>query len=242
MAEISQIDPKGYYLQSNQIHDSSKEQTTQRATCNPLQLPTYQYQPELQTQETLQGYLIPSVDLCQSLPNLSTTPFQHRSPESLNTAGQVGIEHHLMHQSTAQPSPHYHKDPPALEAESGIENNINNRSPPDDFNWDMGFDFGFDIPRADFGCEKCSKSFPKRWKLNRHRITHEKPFKCFSQDCNAAFALKKDCRRHFKQKHRGLISEDVDLRCVFPSCKFLTPRRDALKRHLRDVHGIEMKF
>jgi hypothetical protein len=242
MAEISWTDPNGYYLQSNKTHNSSKEQTIQHATYNPSQLPTYQYQQALRKQETLHGCLISSVDLCQSLPILPNIPSQHHSPESLNTAGQVGIEHHHIHQSTAHPSLHYHRNSSASEVESGVQSNINNSCPPDDFNLDVDFDFDIDLSLMDFMCEKCSKSFPKRWKLNRHLKTHEKPFKCISQNCSAAFALKKDCRRHFRQKHRGLISENVDLRCVFPSCGFLTPRRDALKRHLRSVHGIGVEF
>jgi hypothetical protein len=178
MAEISWTSPNGYYLQSNKTRDSSKERTTQHATYNPSQLPTYQYQQELRKQETLQGYLISSVDLCQSLPILPNIPSQHHSPESLNMAGQVGIEHHLIHQSTPHPSLHYHKNSSASKVESSVQSNINNSSPSDDFNLDMDFDFDIDLFPMSFICEKCSKSFLKRWKLNCHLKTHEKLFKC----------------------------------------------------------------
>jgi hypothetical protein len=124
----------------------------------------------------------------------------------------------------------------ASEAESAIQNNINCGSQPDDFNFD------FDLFPMSFICETCFRSFEKRWKLNRHLKTHKKPFKCVFPGCIAAFALKKDRRRHVRQRHRELFPENIDLRCVFPNCDFLTPRRDALKRHLRDVHSIEMKF
>jgi len=93
-----------------------------------------------------------------------------------------------------------------------------------------------------FQCGKCFKSYPKRWQLNRHLKRYEKPFRCNSSGCNAAFALRKDHRRHMKQVHLGFASEEDILRCLFQTCTFSSTRRDALKRHLQGVHGVQISF
>jgi hypothetical protein len=95
---------------------------------------------------------------------------------------------------------------------------------------------------TNFQCDKCFKSYPKRWQLNRHLKTHEKPFRCNSSGCNAAFALRKDHRRHMKQVHRGFASEEDILKCLFQTCPFSSTRRDTLKKHLQGVHGVQISF
>lgn len=97
-------------------------------------------------------------------------------------------------------------------------------------------------PSTLFQCDKCFKSYPKKWQLNRHLKRHEKPFRCNSSECNAAFALRKDHRRHMKQVHPGFASEGDMLRCLFQTCAFSSTRRDTLKRHLQEVHRVQISF
>lgn len=93
-----------------------------------------------------------------------------------------------------------------------------------------------------FRCDKCFKSYLKRWELNRHLKRHEKPFRCNAPKCNSAFALRKDRRRHMKAVHPDFTSEEDILKCIFQSCNFSSTRQDALKRHLQGVHGVRINF
>jgi len=89
---------------------------------------------------------------------------------------------------------------------------------------------------------KCSKSYSKKWRVNRHLKSHEKPFTCNASGCDAAFALGKDRRRHMKQVHLGFASEGDKLKCISPACTFSSTRRHSLKRHLQGVHAVRIIF
>jgi hypothetical protein len=185
--------------------------------------------------------LISSVDLCQSQP--SSTIQQHL-PASCNAVDQA-IQH--TQHTTHLPGSVYVPESSNSEAELAFQHIWNSGS---------GFDFDSDFdlfprnqqiptppsPRRGFCCALCPKSFPQRWKLNRHLKRHEKPFKCEVSTCRAAFALRKDLRRHAKQVHDGFASDEDMLKCIFPTCNFSSTRRDVLKRHLQGVHGVEIKF
>lgn len=93
-----------------------------------------------------------------------------------------------------------------------------------------------------FRCDKCAKTYLKRWQLNRHLKRHEKPFRCNASECNSAFALRKDLRRHMKEVHLDFTSEGDILKCIYQSCNFSSTRRDTLKRHLQRVHGVRISF
>jgi hypothetical protein len=69
-----------------------------------------------------------------------------------------------------------------------------------------------------------------------HHKTHTKPFKCNETGCNASFALKKDCTRHFQDRHGS-----VRWFCDFPGCTYMLARDGAsrkanVERHVRVKH------
>jgi len=59
-----------------------------------------------------------------------------------------------------------------------------------------------------FPCEVCGKNFPKRTRLNIHRITHtnEKPFPC--DVCERSFNQSSNLQAHKKKMHSGPTSTD----------------------------------
>jgi hypothetical protein len=188
--------------------------------------------------------LISSVDLCQSQP--SSTIQQHL-PASYNAADQaVQYPQHTTHLLGCVHFP----ESSNLEAELAFQHMWNSGSELADLGFDSDFDLFLRSQQSltppsfcsGFCCALCPKSFPRRWKLNRHLKRHEKPFKCEVSSCRTAFALRKDLRRHVKQVHDGFASNEDTLKCLFPTCNFSSTRRDSLKRHLQGVHGVEIWF
>jgi hypothetical protein len=188
--------------------------------------------------------LISSVDLCQS--QTSSTIQQHL-PASFNAANQV-IQH--PQRTTHLPGCVHVPESSNSEAEHAFQHMWNSGSEFAGLNFDSDFDLFLRSQQiltplsfcCGFCCALCPKSFPQRWKLNRHLKQHEKPFKWEVSSCRAAFALRKDLRRHVKQVHDGFASDEDMLKCVFPTCNFSSTRRDVLKRHLQGVHGVEIRF
>ena len=188
--------------------------------------------------------LISSVDLCQSQPS---STIQQPLPASCNVADQE-IQHpqHTTHLPGCLHVPEFSNP----EVEPAFQPMWNSGSEFAGFDFDSDFDLfprnqqilTPPSPRRGFCCALCPKSFPQRWKLNRHLKRHEKPFKCEVSSCRAAFALGKDLRRHVKQVHDGFASDEDMLKCIFPTCNFSSTRRDVLKRHLQGVHGVEIRF
>ncbi|CZR65802.1 uncharacterized protein PAC_15702 [Phialocephala subalpina] len=81
------------------------------------------------------------------------------------------------------------------------------------------------------GFEGCSKIFTKRMDYNRHRKSHERPYKC--SICDKSFGLKTDRDRH-RTTHKPNAPKFM---CNFPGCKFKgTPRKDYLLKHIRNCH------
>lgn len=188
--------------------------------------------------------LISSVDLYQS--QLSSTIQQHL-PDSCNAADQA-IQH-PQHTSHLPGCVHFPESSNS-EAELAPQQMWNSDREFAGFDLDSDFDL---FPRSQqiltpasfcygFCCALCPKSFPRRWKLNRHLKRHEKPFKCEVSSCTAAFALRKDLGRHLKAVHDGFASDEDMLKCIFSACNFSSTRRDVLKRHLQGVHSVEIRF
>jgi uncharacterized C2H2 Zn-finger protein len=188
--------------------------------------------------------LISSVDLCQCQPS---STIQHHLPARCHAADQA-IQH-PRHTTHLLGCVHY-LESSNPEAELAFQPMWNSGSEFAGFDFDSDFDFFLRSQQSltsqsfccGFCCVLCPKSFPQRWKLNRHLKRHEKPFKCEVSSCRAAFALRKDLRRHVKEVHDGFASGEDMLKCLFPTCNFSSTRRDALKRHLQGVHGVEIRF
>jgi len=92
-------------------------------------------------------------------------------------------------------------------------------------------------------CETCLETFQKRYLLNRHiKQKHDRPHKCtMSEECDAAFGLKKDLDRHIRTKHQATGSERYF--CPFEECKYSAgqgsgfPRKDNRNRHVQTRHA-----
>lgn len=85
-------------------------------------------------------------------------------------------------------------------------------------------------------CGYCSMAFEKRHELNRHLLKHTKPYACIVPGCDASFAEKRGCDRHMKSRHSAKDS----IKCRF--CKYSSTRADAVQRHLRTQHGVQVSF
>jgi hypothetical protein len=220
--------------------------------------PTLEDQQWPQQTTPLDQDLMSSVDLCQVLPQSS---IQHSGPaefilqEALNSElgdfdfsfdleflESAALSSDMGHTSSAsstmtvaQPAP---ESSPTVVSHQTPQSEDMRAEPPDKSKPMPQKDSSFTV----FQCDKCFKSYPKKWQLNRHLKRYEKPFRCNSSECNAAFALRKDHRRHMKQIHPGFASEGDMLRCLFQTCAFSSTRRDTLKRHLQGVHRVQISF
>jgi len=86
-------------------------------------------------------------------------------------------------------------------------------------------------------CEKCPKTFPERWQLNRHVTTkHDLKFRCDVPSCPAKFGLRKDLRRHTKAKHPERAADSARHSCPAHGCTYTSTRRDNCDRHVRKQH------
>ncbi|KAI1625323.1 hypothetical protein EDD37DRAFT_649647 [Exophiala viscosa] len=93
-------------------------------------------------------------------------------------------------------------------------------------------------PTHRFRCKDCPESFRRRCELNRHVLKHTMPFKC-TRGCGAAFAEKRRCSQHEKAAH-GLATEKDRKKCHL--CDYASLRPDAVKRHYKLKHGMEISF
>jgi len=222
------------------------------------------YQDQYQGQQHEQPFLClekglrSSVDLSQNLAHLS---LQHYLPDSLSAAGRA--------EYIPNPMPNHAADPPSQNWEmlgSAFDHELqNNVSTLDNFDFDSDFllfptsaDFNAEsfgvmnfFPDMDFqsseevssttekyGCEQCPRTFSKRHQLNRHLRTHTKPFKCDQPGCSASFAEKRGRDRHTKSRHDSFATDKDIVKCRF--CKYTSTRPDAVQRHLRKKHGVQV--
>ena len=94
--------------------------------------------------------------------------------------------------------------------------------------------------RAGHRCGFCLLAFEKRHELNRHLLKHTKPYACPVADCGASFAEKRGCDRHVKSRHSPSAKPKDAVKCRF--CKYASTRPDAVQRHLRTQHGVQVSF
>lgn len=87
-----------------------------------------------------------------------------------------------------------------------------------------------------YHCETCTRSFQKRYQLNRHKKTHTRPFKCEAPNCPEAFAERRDLKRHIKARHISLVRPANLVKCH--RCDFTAKRADSVKRHVRSQHQV----
>lgn len=87
-------------------------------------------------------------------------------------------------------------------------------------------------------CEFCQEGFQKRHELNRHVLKHTKPYSCIIPACGASFAEKRGCERHMKARHN--VENPNSTKCRF--CSYNSTRSDAVQRHLRTRHGVQVSF
>ena len=91
-------------------------------------------------------------------------------------------------------------------------------------------------------CSHCNATFSKRHELNRHLLKHTKPYTCNVPGCGASFAEKRGCDRHMKSRHGNPSTKggSASVKCRF--CKYSSTRPDAVQRHLRTQHGVQVSF
>ena len=79
--------------------------------------------------------------------------------------------------------------------------------------------------------ESCNKSYLSQHNLNRHKLTHSKPFKCnFNKNlCNKSFSTHWDLKMHLRI-HSNLKLE----KCNFCKLSFTNP--STLRKHKQYVH------
>ncbi|KAF2032070.1 hypothetical protein EK21DRAFT_87451 [Setomelanomma holmii] len=82
-------------------------------------------------------------------------------------------------------------------------------------------------------CSNCGKHFETQGQLNRHVKTHSKPYQC--DECEKSFALNADLKRH-KASHAS--AQEAACHCEVEGCDFETLRRDNLRRHMKNQHGV----
>lgn len=84
----------------------------------------------------------------------------------------------------------------------------------------------------------CDKSFTHRHKLNRHKRSHFKPYRCPDSLCSRAFSWRKDLNRH-QATHIGrrFYCQHQDCSCLTSSAEGGFTRMDNLMRHIRNRHS-----
>ncbi|KAL7930760.1 hypothetical protein V8C35DRAFT_133599 [Trichoderma chlorosporum] len=94
-----------------------------------------------------------------------------------------------------------------------------------------------DLP---FVCDRagCSKSFEKRYDLNRHLGWHDKKLKCPLPDCLKRYQYQKDLEKHI-WSHHSKWAQDTNRKPIRTKCKIcgvMLERPDNAKRHMDEVH------
>lgn len=90
-------------------------------------------------------------------------------------------------------------------------------------------------------CTVCGKVFGQTWEYNKHLKQHDKPLAC--DFCTSRFAHQRDLDRHCVANHReeakgkGLSVERHN--CKVKGCKETFSRKDHLRRHMKNKHGID---
>jgi len=86
-------------------------------------------------------------------------------------------------------------------------------------------------------CELCSKEFKRPCDLTKHVKTHERPWKCSSEDCKYheyGWPTEKERDRHVNDKHSSMPSL---YHCLFKPCPYTSKRESNCKQHMEKAHG-----
>lgn len=86
-------------------------------------------------------------------------------------------------------------------------------------------------------CELCSKEFKRPCDLTKHVKTHERPWKCSSEDCKYheyGWPTEKERDRHVNDKHSSTPSL---YHCLFKPCPYTSKRESNCKQHMEKAHG-----
>jgi hypothetical protein len=93
-------------------------------------------------------------------------------------------------------------------------------------------------------CPSCKASVKTKAELNKHKLRHEKPFRCDVPNCprkGLGFGTQNDLARHQQSVHRA---DGIKYRCSEGACKTKQkhwPRADNFKQHLKRVHNITIE-
>ncbi|KAF9425529.1 hypothetical protein BGZ76_003199 [Entomortierella beljakovae] len=85
-------------------------------------------------------------------------------------------------------------------------------------------------------CDKCNKTFSRRYNLQQHEKTHEqsvRPYICPDKSCGKSFIRSADLERH-KRIHSG----EKPFTCRYGNCGEIFARTEARLRHEKKVHGL----
>lgn len=86
-----------------------------------------------------------------------------------------------------------------------------------------------------FKCDECNKLFMAKWRLNKHKKEHDKPYQCDYLKCNKSFSSNKHLRIHYRS-HNKIKSET----CKW--CKKLFIDSSTLRNHIKAVHSDIISF
>ncbi|KAF8476813.1 hypothetical protein BDZ91DRAFT_843581 [Kalaharituber pfeilii] len=133
-------------------------------------------------------------------------------------------------------------DTPASTPEMTSDSSVATMSPPSSFSTPSEVNGSPSTsiscsPTQPYKCQhhSCERFFAKRHEMRRHfREVHRKPYHCPYPDCPGRFSSKKDQKRHVNSK---LHLNSSLFKC--PQCEKGDSRKDNLRTHMRDVHGID---
>ncbi|KAH6722151.1 hypothetical protein BKA61DRAFT_568701 [Leptodontidium sp. MPI-SDFR-AT-0119] len=121
-------------------------------------------------------------------------------------------------------------------AKSTPDTNIPIHLPPQ--NDDVGSSSPESVGR--FLCNTCHKHYSHEYKLNQHRRTHIREFKCPHTSCEfhvKGFGTTTHLRKHLDSSaHRQLPAHAIP--CPYPGCQKAFSRNDNLLRHFRTKHSL----
>jgi hypothetical protein len=86
-------------------------------------------------------------------------------------------------------------------------------------------------------CELCDKEFKRPCDLTKHVKTHERPWKCSTEDCKYheyGWPTEKERDRHVNDKHSSTPSL---YHCLFKPCPYTSKRESNCKQHMEKAHN-----
>ncbi|KAL6720676.1 hypothetical protein ACLMJK_002601 [Lecanora helva] len=92
----------------------------------------------------------------------------------------------------------------------------------------------------DLVCETCQQKSKNKSEFTKHKLRHEKPFKCDVEGCNRVlegFTTQNDLDRHKKSLHNVMTGKSY--MCAVPHCAKKTkvwPRADNFRQHCQRLH------